>query len=145
MDEELRKLVQNLKPIDKSRISYAKIDRGMRGAVRLLNRLPFLATVSCCAGHPTICDVLGKRKWRAEFHVAFEVYDEGEYGVLTEKVCSATSKDGITLEATKIYPSPFIWKWACTAEGRSRCAVNRTLSAVRHAILEQTTRQITLF
>jgi len=37
--------------MNKPDINYAKIDPGIRGLVRILNQIPFVATLDSCEGH----------------------------------------------------------------------------------------------
>jgi len=65
--------------IDKKKIPYDKIDVDIKNIIKMINTLPFCATISCCQGHLTTMFKKGinnRYKYTANLFIAFEVYDE---------------------------------------------------------------------
>ena len=60
----------------KTSIPYDKIDKGILKTIRLLNKLPFCVTTSCCQGHAT--DV-GSGCYTANYYITLEVTDENKF------------------------------------------------------------------
>lgn len=71
--------------VKKSKILYDDIDEHIRTIVRLLNQIPWLATVSSCEGHPTqhidhhpnLPSPEGG--WTASGGIQLEIYDEDKW------------------------------------------------------------------
>lgn len=140
MDPEIQKILMHMKPVNKQRIDYTKIDQYIRRTIRILNQLPYLATIGCCAGHNGTQYFLGaethNQPFFSDMYIAFEVYDEAEYLKLVSQIQKALTGLNTFFHEDKLYPQPYVWRWIFCVGRTTRGEVKKGLAEVRAKIIE---------
>jgi len=67
------------KKVNKAKISYYDIDLHIRRIIKLFNKIPWLATTSCCEGHPL---KRPQEDYEAIGAISLEIYDEEKWRFL---------------------------------------------------------------
>jgi len=134
--------------MDKSKIPYDKIDKGLVQIIRELNKLEFLVTTSCCAGHPDkFCDVApdGKHSkyYRANLYITFEVVDEilfMELSKVVQTIFRNVLNENFSISKIYNFTGTYYnlhtyWRWGCWTSSKTKREVNQKLTKFKTHIL----------
>jgi len=75
--------------VNKETIKYENIDYNIRNTVKMLNSIPWLATLASCEGHVKKLGLVKDKQWIAEGAILLEVYsNEGLWIQLIKRLLS---------------------------------------------------------